>query len=432
MSIGTTRVIPAHWYRWFMLGLGVLLLALSVQYAHKVAGYDRRDPRSAFERWRNQILHVGDENIYERYTYPNPPIMALLLEPLAEMPPLVGSLCWYYLKVALTLIAFLWVFRLVENPDHPYPAAAKVVTVLLSLRPVIGDLSHGNVNLFILFLVIGSLYALHKGRDALSGLTLALAIACKVTPALFVPYLVWKRAWKALAGCGLGLVIFWIIVPGLFLGMERNLDLLSSWFQQMVVPYLFGGVVTSDYPNQSLPGLVIRLLTHNPSFVDAMGHPLRYDNFMALSSRAAGLIIKGCMACFAALIVWTCRTPLRSRFFWQLAAEFALVVLGMLLFSERTWKHHCVTLVLPFAVICYYLAVFSCSRSMRVYLIGTLAGVILLMMSTSTTGLAESLDSFGRQMQVYGVYVWANLLLVASLVVLLREAKHGHKLCERG
>ena len=30
--------------------------------------------------------------------------------------------------------------------------------------------------------------------------------------------------------------------------------------------------------------------------------------------------------------------------------EFSVVVLGMLLFCERTWKHHCVTLLLPFTV----------------------------------------------------------------------------------
>jgi hypothetical protein len=92
----------------------------------------------------------------------------------------------------------------------------------------------------------------------------------------------------------------------------------------------------------------------------------------------------------------------------------------MLLFSERTWKHHCVTLVLPFAVICYYLAVLPCSRGMRVYLIGSLVGVIALMMSTSTTGLVESADNFGRQMQVYGAYVWSYVVLVAALIVLLR------------
>ena len=42
-------------------------------------------------------------------------------------------------------------------------------------------------------------YAFTRGWDIAAGLSLALGIACKVTPALFLPYLVWKRAWKTLA-----------------------------------------------------------------------------------------------------------------------------------------------------------------------------------------------------------------------------------------
>jgi hypothetical protein len=297
------------------------------------------------------------------------------------------------------------------------------LTVLLSLRPIMGDLTHGNVNLFILFLVIGALFALSRGRDFLAGVVLALAIACKVTPALFVPYFVWKRDWKALAGCAVGLVLFLVFVPSLFLGTQRNLELLNSWFQAMVVPYVVGGVVTSDHPNQSLPGLVFRLFTSNPSFLDPEGKPLRYDNLMSLSPRTAALIVKGCMACFAGLVVWTCRWPLRSRPRWQVAAEFSLVLLGMLLFSERTWKHHCVTLALPFAVICYHLAVAPSSRLVRGYAIGSLVMVLALMISTTTTGMSPALDHLGRMMQVYGAYVWACGLLLAALVVLLRTSK---------
>jgi hypothetical protein len=129
------------------------------------------------------------------------------------------------------------------------------------------------------------------------------------------------------------------------------------------------------------------------------------------------------MAVFAALVVWSCRTPLYRRQGWRLAAEFGLVVLGMLLFSERTWKHHCVTLVLPFAVLSYYLAAFRPGSLLRAYLIASLAGSVLLMTATSTTGIRafEFFDEAGRQGQVYGAYVWAYLVLASALIVLLRQ-----------
>jgi alpha-1,2-mannosyltransferase len=114
-----------------------------------------------------------------------------------------------------------------------------------------------------------------------------------------------------------------------------------------------------------------------------------------------------------------CRTPLAPRRNWRLAAEFSLVALGMLLFSERTWKHHCVTILLPFAVFTYYLAVIRPGPILRSYLIATLLASFVLMTATSTTGLLPRIDEMARMAQVYGAYVWAYLLLIAGLIVTL-------------
>jgi hypothetical protein len=362
--------------------------------------------------------------------------MALLLRPLVEMSPPAAAFTWYFLKVGMALLALYWVFHLVEQPDQVFPPWAKVLTVLLSIRPIMGDLIHGNINLFILFLVVGALYAFHRGRDVLSGIVLALAIACKVTPALFVPYLLWKRAWKSLAGCALGLVLFFAVVPSCFLGWQKNAEDLNSWVKNMIVPYVVKGQVTSEHNNQSLPGLAYRMLTHSPSF-STYDHdryvPLEYHNLAALDPAVVRWLLKGCMVLFAGLVVWSCRTPTAPRAGWRLAAEFGIVALGMLLFSERTWKHHCVTLVLPFAVIGYYLAACRPGWKLRGYLIGSLAAATLLMLATSTGWAGERgetavrLEDFtlgdqvGKLAQVYGAYVWAYLALLAALVVLLRQ-----------
>jgi hypothetical protein len=180
--------------------------------------------------------------------------------------------------------------------------------------------------------------------------------------------------------------------------------------------------VTSEHPNQSLPGVVFRLATHSPSFLDERGGPLNYDNMISLDPRWAGWFVKACMALFAGLIMWCCRTPTSSRGGWRLSAEFSLVVLGMLLFSERTWKHHCVTLLLPFAVLSYYLATCQTRLFLRGYLIGSLAAVLALMASTGTTGLLDALDEAAKRAQVYGAYTWAHLILVAALIVILRRS----------
>jgi alpha-1,2-mannosyltransferase len=426
---------------WFALGLALFFVALSIPYAFK-AWHNG----SAFQRWQPQISALGDGvDIAQRYNYPNPPIMALLLYPLARLPAAAGelglpekaaslfaALCWFYIKAGLTMLAFRWVFQLVEGPSRPFPLWAKCLTVLLALRPIMSDLQHGNVNLFILFLVVAALTAYHRRRDGVAGLVLGLAIACKVTPALFVPYFLWKRSWKILAGCTAGLALFlWPgLAPALCMGWQRNQQHLVSWYYDMVHPFVVEGKVTSEHHNQSLPGLVARLATHSPSFstyVNNVYTPTHYDNWLNLSPAQARWLVKGCMGLFALLVVWVCRTPTTPRENWRLSAEFSIILLGMLLFSERTWKHHCVTLLLPFAVICYYLATAAASKRLRAYLIGSLAAATVLMAATSNTasdGAAHHdrlYQLFAKQAQVYGTFVLAYFVLLAALIVLLRR-----------
>jgi hypothetical protein len=45
------------------------------------------------------------------------------------------------------------------------------------------------------------------------------------------------------------------------------------------------------------------------------------------------------------------------------------------------------------------------------------------MTSTSTTGISEVVDEAAKKAQVYGAYVWAHFVLVASLLVILRRGE---------
>jgi hypothetical protein len=403
----------------FIAALLLLFAGVSVHYSVKAIQH-----RSAFVRWQNQVLAMDEgADITKQFNYPNPPIMAVLLLPLAWLPPLAGALLWFYLKVGMTLLAIHWVIRLVEEPGRPFPAVAQALTVLLSLRPILGDLEHGNVNLFILFLVVAALTAFRSRRDLTGGVLLGLAISCKVTPALFIPYLAWKRAWRSLAGIAVGLALFlWPgVVPSLRLGFAENQRQLVSWYKEMVRPFVVEGKVTSDHPNQSLPGLLYRLTTASPSFstyVDNVYTPTEYDNFLSLDPAQARWLVKGCMALFALAVVCTCRTPTETRQGWRLAAEYSLIVVGMLLFSERTWKHHCVTLLLPFAVLCYYLTACEPKKTLARWLVAVLVATAVLMGSTSTV-----LDKdFAKQAQVYGAYTMAHLLMAGTLILLLWRA----------
>jgi alpha-1,2-mannosyltransferase len=410
----------ARWRAAFLALLAVVLAAAAVQYWLKASKPSRLGTltRTAFLRWQPQVnaLAAG-VNVYEGNPYPNPPIQGLILWPLYHLPgddlSLGGAMVWFALKAAMAGVALVWTFRLCG----PMPGWARAVAVVLAAHPILGDLSHGNVNIFIAFLVLGSLELLRRRRDAAAGVVLALAVACKVTPALFLPYLAWKRAWTALAGCAAGLVLWLLVVPGLALGWQHNLTLLGSWYDAMARPYLIDGQVTSEHANQSVPGIVFRLLTDQPSDLeydedDGRPVPAEYSNLTDIGPDAARWVVRGFQAAFVLAVVLLCRSRGRQGLYF--AAECSLIVLGMLLFSERTWKHHGVTLMLPYAVLAAFLATRPLGPGLKGYVIGTLAVVGLLTLGPG------ALPERGQDLALtYGTHTAAFLLLTAAVCVVL-------------
>ncbi|MBY0459431.1 MAG: DUF2029 domain-containing protein, partial [Gemmataceae bacterium] len=314
----------------FLGVLAAVAILTGVKYAAKIAkpGDTGQQTRSAFLRWRELVNGVfAGENIYVgRNEYPNPPVMAVILRPFAALPPVAGALAWFWAKVLLAALAAVWTFRLVTE-RQPAPARspqggggvgrdlARAAAVVLCLPPLLGDLSHNNVNIFILFLVAGCLEAFRRRLDTLAGLTLALAVACKLTPALFVAYFAWKRCWRLLAAALVGLVLWLAVVPVAIFGPDRTQELMSGWYSLMVERPLLKGEITTEHPNQAVTGFVYRLFTHSPSYVvypDNIPTPAEYHNLTDIGRPAAWVVVKLLTALFALAVVGLCWARVRS------------------------------------------------------------------------------------------------------------------------
>src|SRR5262245_13676270 len=156
----------------FLALLAVVMIAQSVKVASRVA----HDGSTAFARWQSQLRQIEDGvDISEAHHFPNPPVMAVLLEPLAKLPPVPAALTWFYLKAALAALALWQVVRIVNSPDtweeqaHPQRNALWILIVACGLKPILDDLSHGNVNIVILYLLVTALTAYRARRDLLAG-----------------------------------------------------------------------------------------------------------------------------------------------------------------------------------------------------------------------------------------------------------------------
>jgi alpha-1,2-mannosyltransferase len=430
----------------FWLLILIVLAFTTYRYCEKAYKPSRlgTQTRTAILRWKDQVQRlVQGQNVYPAGNpYPNPPIMALILSPLYELELIQTALVWFAIKVLLAGIALYWTFLLIRTLGPPVPDWVVGVMIIFSLHPILGDLSHGNVNIFIAFLVIGTLKAYQRGWDWLAGLVLGLVIACKITPLLFVPYFGWKwllliwDRWRAklplwhsvanpglkvLLGTVLGLVLWFVVVPGFCLGWSHNFELLQSWYTGMVKPFVVDGRITSEHANQSLPGYLVRLLTNQPSSIDydEDDRPVATDfhNIVEWDPIVVGRMIRISQLLFILGLMRLCwlrladRTEQRRGL--QFAAECAYIILGMLLFSERTWKHHGVVLMLPYAVIALAIATIPrmILRSIWMGVLGLVALLTLAPGMLAEKGQDEAL--------AYGSHTWAYLLLLSGVVLVL-------------
>lgn len=343
--IGWIATDPDYHFRRAIRIAGLIgFLVAGLFYAVKAA-----EDRSAFLRWRDQVLQLDQGvNIYDEMLFPTPPIMPLMLFPLMKLPPLAGALAWFVLKSALAIGAFAMVLRMAARAGQKIPAWVEGAILFLSCRPILSDLHHGNNNLLILFLVVAACDLWTRKKDISAGLVLALAITCKVTPALFGVYFLYKRSWKLVAACAVGGILFLFVVPSIFLGPSFNWELLTTWWHRIIRPYVASGVVGDQEVNQSMVGVLTRLLTENASMGPRYGAKLGV-NLLSLDRGLVATALKGISFGLIGLLAWLCRTKSDRRNDPRWLGEFALVVLTMLFVSERSWKHHYVTLLLPFA-----------------------------------------------------------------------------------
>jgi hypothetical protein len=448
------------------------MIGAAVVYAAKAA-----DDRSAFIRWRKQVLEfVQGTNIYEKYFFPNPPLMPLSLYPLMALPKVTGAAVWYGLKVLMVALAAWMCMRMVAMPDasardevaswlrnlknltkqalnpraklppaeipaHPIPSWVQLSILLLSLRPILSDLHHGNNNILILFLVVGSLAAWRAGYDVLAGLLLALSVTYKVTPALFGLYYLYKRSWRTVFASALGMGLFLLAVPSLFLGPEFNGLCLATWWHRILRPYVESDVAGVQEINQSMIGVVMRILTKQVGS-ERYSVQLQHLHLFSLDPKLVVTALKVASVGMLGLLAWLCRTKNTRRDDPRLLGEFALVVLAMLFVSERSWKHHYVTVLLPFTYLAYRAFNPRVPRGARAAIGGALLLSTLLMATTSTevgrlfahkasrserattaARYAEAGDSIARLIakgeghevaQFYGMFFWSGVILFVA------------------
>jgi hypothetical protein len=263
------------------------------------------------------------------FTYP--PFAALVVEPLSRMPLGVAQVLW----TAGTLAALVALARVALRPVVDRIGLPLTVAALLLSSPVRSHLRFGQVGVFLVLLVAADLLGRRDAgrgnagrRDAgsdggrggwLRGWGLGLATAVKLTPAVFLPWLLVTRQWNRLAGA-----LVWIAgatAAGLVLLWPSSTDYV---FRASRDTTRFGD---NEWPgNQSVRGMLLRVLP------DATAERLWL---------AAALVL----VAVGTYQAWRC-----ERAGNRLAAVGVLAALSVTV-SPISWVHHLVWLVLPISAL---------------------------------------------------------------------------------
>jgi hypothetical protein len=216
--------------------------------------------RTAWAVRTGQDIYSVTDNNHFHYHYP--PLLAILLTPLADPPPGAdrsGTLPYpvtvalWYLLSALCLAVGVHLLASALEQTSPDPAvrsqpwgcrrwwALRILPILICLPPIGHTLMRGQVNLLLLLLLCGMAAALLRGQRARAGLWLAGAICLKVIPAYLLLVPLWRRDVRCLAGCALGLVLGLGVIPAVVFGPARALAYYEEWTEVLLRPGLGAG-----------------------------------------------------------------------------------------------------------------------------------------------------------------------------------------------
>ncbi len=320
------------------------------------------------------------------FTYP--PLAAVAFAPFAWLPLPVASaaitLTTLVLLIASTVLVLtrLDVWEQTSVTGEPawlrrcWLAAAVVAPAVIYLEPIRSNFDFGQVNVVLMTLVIAD--CVPRKTPWPRGMLLGLAIALKLTPAVFLLYFLLRRDTRALLVTTASAVV--ATLAGFALAWR---DSLEYWTETVRNTDRIGTVTLNT--NQNIAGALARL---------GLGEGERF--------------VVWTVACFAVLglTVWAARRALGTD-----EPVLALICVAMfgLVVSPVSWSHHWVW-ALPAVLVCAVVAY----RHRHVALgLVTLAGIALMVWTPIPLMREheETAASLWRQL-AGGSYVWWALAVI--------------------
>jgi alpha-1,2-mannosyltransferase len=375
------------------IGAALILavIALDMIYAHRVGQrhdqFDLRVYAGAVHQW----WHGGDLYAYARpdegrgwgFTYP--PFAAIIMAPMAVLPwTAISAIQAFASAVATTLILALLLRPAAERWGWWLPAVVAMADLaLLPLEPWASTLSYGQVNILLLALVAVDLLVAVPRHHVLAGMCIGVATAVKLTPAIFIAYLLIVRERRAALVASATAVLATLLTAAV-----APHESAEFWTTKIFDIQRIGEPSWID--NQSLNGMMHRL---NPD--------------------AATLLWGAAAIVVAAVWLWRIRKVDES----DRIGGFALTAVVSCLISPITWVYSLVWLIPAIAVLADRAAERDVSARRRIVVLAGLLGAYGLLCSH----LVWRPDHGPVGFLTSNLYVLVSLALLIGLPLRRRE-----------
>ncbi|HMQ16714.1 MAG TPA: glycosyltransferase 87 family protein [Phycisphaerae bacterium] len=283
------------------------------------------------------------------------PAVSVLIAPLGALGPAGGAAAWTAIQVG-SLAASLWVLAGWHAGAAPAAPAGAVrlgplaLATACALPALIVAAQFNQLTLPVLALLLLALQRLERGAPWQAGALLAAATLIKLLPAVFLPWLVLKRQWGALAGFVVAFAGLAAIPPLAMFGPERTITYHRQWWEHNAGGAAAQGMVDDDLDehftdrrNQSIATVIARLCwPEHP-------HATRWQP-LSLDRQTCLRLALGITAGLALVLAWLTRVPWIDLGAERRRCEFAVYCIAMLVLSPLLRQYY-LAWVLPALVL---------------------------------------------------------------------------------
>ena len=222
---------------------GWLLVARASQRMPDFEVYWRAGERAAAAE---PLYRASDADYQLKYF----PAFAIAAIPLGMLPLATAKAVWFAISAAALVV--LLPLSVALLPYRRQPAWLLIGVMLIGLGKYYAeDLILGQINTLVALVAALAIAALNRGREAVGGLLIALAIVLKPYALILAPWIAARRQRQSIAALGIGLLAA-SVLPAFFYGLDGTVDLYRDWWRT-VTQTTDGTLLHSD--NVSLASL---------------------------------------------------------------------------------------------------------------------------------------------------------------------------------